>query len=84
MAYAKFREIKSSRYGEFPLPFIGIGKSYPSSKFLTPQICLLTLFVKISEFTVWEKAKDKGQHAPLCKLISGFVTCSQEPLENRC
>ena len=40
------------------------------------------ILVKISEFTVCKKAKDKdnGQHAPLCKLFSGFVTCSQELL----
>ena len=58
-AYAKFLEnrlIKSSRNGQTTLSLTDIGKSCPSSsEFLRPQICLLTLFAKISEFTVYGK-----------------------------
>ena len=42
-----FVKIKSSRNGEITLPFTDNGKLCPSREFLTPQICLLTLFAKI-------------------------------------
>ena len=42
-----FVKIKSSRNGEITLSFTDIGKSCPSCEYLTPQICLLTLFTKI-------------------------------------
>ena len=54
-AYAKFRENKSSLNAEITLSFTDICKSCPSRKFLTSQICLLTLFAKIKKsrkFTV--------------------------------
>ena len=35
------------RVCEITLSLTDIGKSYPSGEFLTPQICLLTLFTKI-------------------------------------
>ena len=41
-----FVKIKSSRNGEITLLCTDIGKSCPSHKFLTLQICLLTLFTK--------------------------------------
>ena len=47
-----FVKIKLSQNGEITLSFTDIGKSCSSHKFLTWQICLLTLFAKISEFTV--------------------------------
>ena len=47
-----FMKIKSSRNGKIILSFTDIGKSCPSRKFLTSQLCLLTLFAKISGFTV--------------------------------
>ena len=52
-----FVKIKSMRNGEITLSFTDIGKSCPSSEFLTLQICLLMLnlktkFSKSSEFTV--------------------------------
>ena len=46
-AYAKFREMKSSRNGEIIMLFTYIGKSCHSRDFFTSQICLLTLFAKI-------------------------------------
>ena len=42
-----FVKINPSRIGEFTLFFTGIGKSHPCREFLTSQICVLTLFVKI-------------------------------------
>ena len=42
-----FVKIKPSRNGDITLSFTDIGKSCPSHDFLTWQICLLTLFVKI-------------------------------------
>ena len=48
-----FMKIKCLRKGEINhLSFTDIGKSCPSRDFLTSQICLLTLFAKIFEFTV--------------------------------
>ena len=38
---------KPSRIGEITLSFTDIGKSGSSCEFLTPQICLLTIFAKI-------------------------------------
>ena len=35
------------------MSFTDVGKSRPSREFLTSQICLLTLFAKISEFIVY-------------------------------
>ena len=43
-AYAKFREVKTLAKS---LSFTDIGISCPSCEFLTSQICLLMLFVKI-------------------------------------
>ena len=40
-------KLKSSQNGEITLLLTDVGKSCPSHKFLTSQICLLTLFVKI-------------------------------------
>ena len=40
-------KIKSLRNGEITLFFVDLAKSCTSHKFLTPQICLLTLFTKI-------------------------------------
>ena len=40
-------KIKSSRIGEITLSFTDICKSRPCCEFLTSQICVLTLFVKI-------------------------------------
>ena len=53
---------KSSRNGEITLSFTDIGRSCHSNEFLTPQICLLTLFAKkilakISEFTVFDQVR---------------------------
>ena len=45
-------KIKSSQNREITQSFNDIGKSWPSREFLASQICLLTLFAKISEFTV--------------------------------
>ena len=42
-----FVKIKSSPNEEITLPFTDISKSCPSYTFLTTQICLLTLFMKI-------------------------------------
>ena len=42
-----FTKINLSRNGEITLSFTGIGKSCLCVKFLTTQICLLTLFAKI-------------------------------------
>ena len=53
-----FVKIIPWRNDKTTLTFIDIGKTWPSPKFLTLQICHLTLFaknkilVKISEFTV--------------------------------
>ena len=52
LSYVK---IKSSRNGEITLFFTDISKSCPSPTFLTLQICLLTVFTKISVFTVVNK-----------------------------
>ena len=46
--FASFAKIKPSRNDEITLPFTEIGKSCPSSEFLTSQICLLMLFAIIS------------------------------------
>ena len=43
-----FVKIKSSRFLAITLSFIDIGKSCPSREFLTPQICILSLFAKIN------------------------------------
>ena len=51
-AYAEFSKIKPSRNRENSLSFTDVGKSCQSREFLQWQICLLTLFAKISEFTV--------------------------------
>ena len=51
-------KIKSSRNGEITLSFTDIGKSCPSSEFLTLQICLLTLLAKINScgnFRIYSK-----------------------------
>ena len=40
-------KIESSRNGAIALSLTDIGKPCPSHEFLTSQICLLTLFVKI-------------------------------------
>ena len=47
-----FVKIKSSRNGEINLSTTDMGKSYPSSEIFGSQVCLLTLFTKISGFTV--------------------------------
>ena len=51
-----FVKIKSSWNGEITLLFTNIGKSCPSCKFLSTQICLKSLFMKyftkFNEFTV--------------------------------
>ena len=46
-AYAKFREIKSSRNAEITLSTTDMRKSYPSSEMFQSPVCLLTLFAKI-------------------------------------
>ena len=43
-----FVKVKSLRKGEITLWFTDLGKSCPSSDFLTLQICLLTLLAKIT------------------------------------
>ena len=48
-----FVKIKSSRIGEITLSFTDIGKSRPCHEFLMSKICVLTLFAKISKFTVY-------------------------------
>ena len=45
-----FVKIKSSQNAKITLLFTNILKSWPSCKFLASQICLLTLFAKISGF----------------------------------
>ena len=55
-----FKKIKPSRNGKTILPFTEVGKSCSSRIFLTSQTCLLTLFRKISEFTVF-KTSSKGE-----------------------
>ena len=47
-----FVKIKSSRNGEITLSFTDICKSCPSLEFLPSQVGILTLFAKISGFTV--------------------------------
>ena len=47
-----FAKVKPIRNAKITLSFTDIGKSCPSPKSLTPQICLLKLFAKIFEFTV--------------------------------
>ena len=47
-----FVKIKLSRYSQITLSFTDIGKSNLGFKFFMSEICLLTLFAKISEFTV--------------------------------
>ena len=42
------------RNGEIMLLFTDVGKSCSIRLFLTLQTCLLTLFVKISEFTLFK------------------------------
>ena len=42
-----FVKIKSTQIGEIFLSFTDISKSRPCCEFLTLQICVLTLFVKI-------------------------------------
>ena len=44
--YAKFCENRTIANGQITLSFTDIGKSCPSSQYLTLQICLKTLFVK--------------------------------------
>ena len=48
-----FAKIKPSRNSENSLSFADVGKSCQSREFLVWQICLLTLFAKNSEFTVY-------------------------------
>ena len=50
--YAKFREHRTLGNGEITMSFTDVGKSCPSHEFLMSQMCFLTLFAKISEFTV--------------------------------
>ena len=57
-----FVRIESSRNGEITLSFTDIGKSCPSSNVLTSQICLLTLFAKISESTVSSILSTRVEH----------------------
>ena len=42
-----FVKMKSSRNGKITLPFTNIGKSCPSHKFLSSQICLKSISAKI-------------------------------------
>ena len=45
--FPKLRENKTLTNREITLSFTEIGKSRPCRKFLTAQICVLTLFAKI-------------------------------------
>ena len=54
-----FMKIKSLQNGEIIPLFTDIGKSYPSRKFQTSQISVLTPFAKISRFTVFTFYKRK-------------------------
>ena len=47
-----FAKIKPLQKGENSLSFTVVGIACQSREFFTWQICLLTLFAKISEFTV--------------------------------
>ena len=68
-----FVKIKSSRNDEITLSIAYIGKSCTSREFLAPQECLLTLFAKISGFTV----------ASLWSSASWFKTNLATHLEDR-
>ena len=57
-------KLKLSCNSEITLLFTHIGKSYPRPEFFTSQICLLTLFSKISKFTV---------HVPLTEWLTHFI-----------
>ena len=46
-----FAKIKSTQNGKITLSFTDLGKLGPRRKFLTSQICLLTLFAKNKIFT---------------------------------
>ena len=63
-----FAKVKPSRNGEIALLLTDVGKSCPSRDFFMSQICLLTRFVNISEFTVIKVCA--------CCLIRIFVICS--------
>ena len=69
---------KSTRNGEITLSFTDIGKSCPGRKFLTSQICLLSLFVKIkfsrkiSGLTVL--------YSPFKRLVQALLKCCSECL----
>ena len=52
-----FMKIEPLLNGKITMSFTDVGKSCPSREFLTSQLCLLMLFAKISEFTVWLKFK---------------------------
>ena len=60
-----FVKIKPSRNGEITLSFIGGGKSCLSREFLTSQICLLTLFVKIKFSLKFPNPCDRAYHRGL-------------------
>ena len=47
VCYASLAKIKPSQIGNITLLFTDVGKSCPSREFLTWQICLLMLFVKL-------------------------------------
>ena len=47
-----FEKIKCLQNGEITLSLTDIDKSCPSREYLASQICLFTLFAKISGFTI--------------------------------
>ena len=59
-----FVKIKSSQNAEITLSFTDICKSCPSRKILVSQNCLLTLFAKISGFTVYNHVNSMSLNIP--------------------
>ena len=67
-------KIKSSQIGKITLSFTDISKSCPCREFLTSQICVLTLFVKIKFLQKCQNLQYPAQTSG-GKTWSGLIQC---------